>query len=236
MLNTLMLLLSENSNPGNGFNVFGVNEKGITFLEVNILDTDIYKLIFRFGINMIVLTAIIRYVYYVKTPRRNYVFTFYMISIISFVIVFALKKMNIDTGMGLGLFAIFGIIRYRTNPLRVREMTYLFIVIGLSVVNGLAGKHVSYVELLFINLIVLLIVYILDTRLLINLETSKTIIYEKIENIKPQNAQVLKDDLEKRTGLKITRVSVGKVDFLKDIAEIKIFYNQSEEVDLFDND
>jgi len=160
-----------------------------------------------------------------------------MISIISFVLVFALKSMDIDTGMGLGLFAIFGIIRYRTNPLRVREMTYLFISIGLSVLNGLSGKQISYAELLFINLIVVVIVYLMDTKILVNIETSKTIIYEKIENIKPQNAEILRSDLEERTGLIINRISVGKIDFLKDVAEIKIFYNESEEnSELLEND
>ena len=207
-----------------------------SFLGISLIDEDFYKLAFRFVLNFIVLTLVIRYVYYAKTPRRNYVFTFYMISIISFVIVFALKKLDIDTGMGLGLFAIFGIIRYRTNPLRVREMTYLFISIGLSVVNGLSGKQVSYAELLFINFIVVFIVYMMDTKLLVNLETSKTIVYEKIENIKPQNAQLLKQDLEERTGLTINRISIGKIDFLKDIAEIKIFYNEIEEAELLEND
>lgn len=237
MLNELLLLVADSVKPNEGFNFFGTNSGGMTFLEVNIFDSDIYKLIFRFILNMTVLTAVIRYIYYAKTPRRNYVFTFYMISIISFVIVFALKKMNIDTGMGLGLFAIFGIIRYRTNPLRVREMTYLFIAIGLSVVNGLSGKQVSYTELIFINFIVVFIVYIMDIKVLVNIETSKTIIYEKIENIKPQNAALLKADLEDRTGLSINRVSVGKVDFLKDIAEIKIYYNESEaNTELLEND
>ena len=207
------------------------------FLGVLYMDEDFYKLIFRFSLNMIMLTLVIRYVYYSKTPRRNYVFTFYMISIISFMLVFALKSMDIDTGMGLGLFAIFGIIRYRTNPLRVREMTYLFISIGLSVVNGLSGKQISYAELLFINFVVVAIVYIMDTKVLVNLETSKTIIYEKIENIKTQNSTILKTDLEERTGLTINRISVGKIDFLKDVAEIKIFYNENESItELLEND
>ncbi len=226
MLNSILLLIGE---------VTPMLDS--TFLGVSLMDQDFYKLIFRFVLNLIVLTAVIRYVYYAKTPRRNYVFTFYMISIISFVLVFALKSMDIDTGMGLGLFAIFGIIRYRTNPLRVREMTYLFISIGLSVVNGLSGKQISYAELLFINIIVVAIVYIMDSRVLVNLETSKTIIYEKIENIKPQNSEILKADLEERTGLAINRVSVGKVDFLKDVAEIKIFYNELEaSSELLEND
>jgi archaellum component FlaF (FlaF/FlaG flagellin family) len=115
-------------------------------------------------------------------------------------------------------------------------MTYLFIAIGLSVVNGLAGKQVSYTELLFINFVVVAIVYFMDTKLFVNIENSKTIIYEKIENIKPENAQALKDDLENRTGLTINKINVGKVDFLKDVAEIKIFYNASEEADLLEND
>jgi hypothetical protein len=207
----------------------------IGFLGINFMDDDFYKLLFRFIFNFIIITLIIRFIYYVKTPRRNYVFTYYMISIISFVIVFALKKLDIDTGMGLGLFAIFGIIRYRTNPLRVREMTYLFITIGLSVVNGLSGKQVSYSELLFINFTVVLIVYLLDTKLLVNLESSKTIIYEKIDNIKPENYTILVDDLEQRTGLKITKAEIGKVDFLKDVAEIKIYY-YDENTDFNDNE
>jgi len=226
MLNSILPFLAQ-INP--------VDDSG-TFLGVNLMDDDFYKLAFRFVLNFIILTIVIRYVYYAKTPRSNYVFTFYMISLISFVIVFALKKLDIDTGMGLGLFAIFGIIRYRTNPLRVREMTYLFIAIGLSVVNGLSGKQVSYAELLFINVVVVVIVYIMDIKIFINLETSRVVIYEKIENVKPENAQLLKEDLEDRTGLKINKISVGKIDFLKDIAEIKIFYNESEEADLLEND
>jgi len=205
------------------------------FLGVPLMDDDLYKLLFRFIFNFIIITLVIRFIYYVKTPRRNYVFTYYMISVISFVIVFALKKLDIDTGMGLGLFAIFGIIRYRTNPLRVREMTYLFITIGLSVINGLSGKQVSYSELLFINFAVVLIVYLLDTKLLMNLESTKTVIYEKIENIKPKNYNLLIEDLENRTGLKITKTEIGKVDFLKDIAEIKIYY-YDESTDFSDNE
>ena len=201
------------------------------FLGISFMDDDFYKLLFRFIFNFIIITIIIRLIYYAKTPRRNYVFTYYMISIISFVIVFALKKLDIDTGMGLGLFAIFGIIRYRTNPLRVREMTYLFITIGLSVVNGLSGRQVSYAELLFINFAVVLIVYLLDTKLLVNLESSKTVIYEKIENIKPENYIQLMEDLEQRTGLKISKAEVGKVDFLKDIAEIKIYYYDDKDTE-----
>ena len=206
------------------------------FLGMSWMSDDFYKLAFRFFLNFIFLTLVIRYIYFAKTPRKNYLFTFYLISIITFVICFALKKLDIDTGMGLGLFAIFGIIRYRTNTMRIREMTYLFIAIGLSVVNSLSGRQVSYAELFFINIIVLVIVFIMENWWLINTQVSKTVIYEKIENIKPENADVLKQDLEERTGLVIDRVQVGKVDFLKDVAEIKIFFKHENQADINENE
>ncbi len=206
------------------------------FLGMSLMNDDFYKLVFRFFMNLAFITVIIRYIYFVKTPRKNYLFTFFLISIITFVICFALKKLDIDTGMGLGLFAIFGIIRYRTNTMKIREMTYLFIAIGLSVINALSGKQVSYAELLFINTIVLIIVYLMENWWLVNTEVSKTIVYEKIENIKPENETILKQDLEQRTGLIINRVQVGKVDFLKDVAEVKIFFHNENQEDFSSNE
>lgn len=197
----------------------------IEFLGMKLMDNDFWKLLFKFAFNLFFLTAIVRYVYYKKTPRKNYLFTFFMISIISFFICFALKKFEMGVGMGLGLFAIFGIIRYRTNPMRIREMTYLFLVIGLSVVNALSG-NLSVIEMVFINGIVWLIVYLMENWLLQSNEDDKTIIYEKIENIKPARYTELVADLEERTGMSIIRAEVGKVDFLKDTAEIKIYFEE----------
>jgi hypothetical protein len=130
-----------------------------------------------------------------------------------------------EVGMGLGLFAIFGIIRYRTGSMRIREMTYLFLVIGLSVINALSNK-LSYAEVGFINGVVWLMVYLMENLWLQSHEIDKLVIYEKIENIKPANNHLLIEDLEKRTGLKINRVEIGKIDFLKDVAEVKIFFNE----------
>ncbi len=200
-------------------------DQEISYFGMDFFSSDFWKLIVKFAVNFFFLTVIVRYVYYKKTPRKNYLFTFYMISIISFFICFALKKFEMGVGMGLGLFAIFGIIRYRTNPMRIREMTYLFLVIGLAVVNALSGK-LSYVELLFINGVVWVSVYLMENWLLQSNEEDKTIVYEKIENIKPSRYEELLADLEDRTGLKINRAVVGKVDFLKDTAEIKIYYDE----------
>lgn len=198
----------------------------INYLGMKVFDDDLWKLMIRFAINFVFLTVIIRYIYYKKTPRKSYLFTFYMISVISFFICFALKKFEIDVGMGLGLFAIFGIIRYRTNPMRIREMTYLFIVIGLAVINALAGK-LSYAELVFINGIVWFLVFVMENWWLQSNEVDKTITYEKIQNIKPENYEILLADLQDRTGLEIHRIEIGKVDFLRDTAEIKIYYEDT---------
>jgi len=200
----------------------------ITFFGMELMNDDLWKLVVRFLINLFFLTGIIRYVYYRKTPRKSYLFTFYMISVISFLICFALKKFEMEVGMGLGLFAIFGIIRYRTNPMRIREMTYLFLVIGLSVINALSNK-LSYAEVFFINGIVWFIIYVMENWWLQSNEADKTIIYEKIENIKPDNYELLIADLENRTGLKINRAVVGKIDFLKDTAEIKIYFDDNSD-------
>ena len=200
-------------------------DESVNILGMDLIDSDFWKLLVKFAINIFFLTGIVRYVYYKKTPRKNYLFTFYLISIISFFICFALKKFEMEVGMGLGLFAIFGIIRYRTNPMRIREMTYLFLVIGLAVINALSGK-LSYAELLFINGVVWLIVYLMENWLLQSNEADKMIIYEKIENIKPAKYGELLGDLEERTGLKINRAEVGKVDFLKDTAEVRIFFDE----------
>ncbi len=202
--------------------------ESISYFGMDLVNEDIWKLLVKFSINFFFLTVIVRYVYYRKTPRKNYLFTFYMISIISFFICFALKKFDMGVGMGLGLFAIFGIIRYRTNPMRIREMTYLFLVIGLSVINALSGK-LSYIELLFINGVVWVIVYLMENWLLQSNEEDKVIVYEKIENIRPARYSELLADLEERTGLKINRAEIGKVNFLKDTAEVKIYYDEDLE-------
>jgi uncharacterized membrane protein YcaP (DUF421 family) len=138
-------------------------------------------------------------------------------------------QMDIDTGMGLGLFAIFGIIRYRTDAIEIKEMTYLFMVIGISVVNALASNELSISEVAVINVTIVLLTYILENVWLMKHETRKTINYERIDLIKPENHDLLKADLEKRTGLTINRVEVGKIDFLNDTAMVRIYYYADEQ-------
>jgi hypothetical protein len=145
-----------------------------------------------------------------------------MIGIIVFFLCFTLKKYELDIGMALGLFAIFGIIRYRTDAIAIKEMTYLFVVIGVSVMNSLANQKMSYAEIVSANVLIVIALYIMEKVWLIKNVTLKKIEYEKIENIKPENYDALKADLEERTGLTIESIEVGNVDFLKDSATITI--------------
>jgi len=139
-----------------------------------------------------------------------------------------LDNVKLELGFALGLFAIFGIIRYRTTQIPIKEMTYLFLVIGISVINALSNSKVSYAELIFTNLTLLAVTYFLEKVLMIGHETRKVINYEKIELIKPENWPALKNDLEERTGLTILRFEIGKIDFLKDTAKIVIYYFENE--------
>ncbi len=198
-------------------------------IDITWVNNDFYLLLGRLAINMIFLTLIIRLLYYPKTKRKDYLFTYYLIGIITFFLCFALKKLDIDTGMGLGLFAIFGIIRYRTDAIEIKEMTYLFVIIGISVVNSLASDKITVAEVALINLFVLLLTFGLENLWLLRHETRKTVVYERIDLIKPEKYDEMKEDLEKRTGLSINRIEVGKIDFLSDTALIRIYYYDSDQ-------
>ena len=193
-------------------------------LGFSLFSDDAYVLLVRLAVNMIVLTILIRYFYYEKTKRKDYLFTYYLIGTITFFLCFGLKKLDIDTGMGLGLFAIFGIIRYRTDAIEIKEMTYLFLIIGVSVVNSLASKQISIAEMAIINVSVMLLTYILENLWLVKHETRKTINYERIDLIRPERYDEMKKDLEERTGITINRFEIGKIDFLSDTAQVRIFY------------
>lgn len=197
--------------------------------QINWFSEDLYSLIFKLFINLVFLTIIIRFLYYPRTKRKDYLFTYYLIGTITFFLCFGLKKLDIDTGMGLGLFAIFGIIRYRTDAIEIKEMTYLFLIIGISVVNALASNQISISEVVVINLTVIALTFVLENLWLMKHETRKTINYERIDLITPDKHEQMNADLEKRTGLVINRVEVGKIDFLNDTAQVRIFYYANEQ-------
>ena len=131
--------------------------------------------------------------------------------------------------MGLGLFAIFGIIRYRTNTVEIKEMTYLFLVIGLSVINSLASNNISLLEVIIVNGVMILLTAGLEYLWLLKHETRKTIVYERIDLIKPESYDEMMADLVARTGLNINRFEVGKINFLRDVAQVMIYYYESDQ-------
>ena len=200
----------------------------MTIFDIPLFDDDVYKLLFRFGINIFFLTIIIRFLYYKKTQNKEYFFTYYMISVIVFFICFTLKKLELDLGMALGLFAIFGIIRYRTNTVSIKEMTYLFIVIGVSVINSLANKKFSYSELLLTNVIIVLTLYFTESFSNYGVLLSKKITYSNIENLKPENREQLIAELEQINGITISDIKIGSVDLNLNTATIKILYKDNE--------
>jgi hypothetical protein len=194
------------------------------FLNIPLFDDDFYKMAFRFVLNLGFLTIIIRWLYYTSAKRKDYLFTYFMIGIIVFFLCFTLKKYELDIGMALGLFAKFGILRYRTNPVPIKEMTYLFVIIGISVINSLANQKMSYAEIVGANIAVVAALFVIERLWLVESISTKKIQYEIIENIKPQNYELLKADLEERTGLTIHEIEIGNIDFLKDSTEITIKY------------
>jgi hypothetical protein len=189
---------------------------------------DLSKLLFKFGINFIFLIVIVRAIYYKVKDDKDYVFTFIMFNILTFFICFLLRKVPMEMGFALGLFAVFGILRYRTEAIPIRQMTYLFIVIGISMINALSNKSISIFEVLFTNGFITLITYLVDSVWFQSIEESKNILYEKIDLIKPDNQEKMMKDLKQRTGLPIHAVKVDKIDFLRDTASITIYYNREE--------
>jgi len=194
--------------------------------------SNLLELIGRFAINLSIILILVRWLYFSTTRRKDFLFTYIMISSIVFFLCFLLSNVLLQIGFALGLFAIFGIIRYRTSSIQIKEMTYLFLIIGISVINALADTRKSLVEIIFTNLALILITYGLEKKWLLKHESSIMIIYEKINLIRPGHHQELIDDLQLRTGIsKISRVEIGEVDFLRDIAHIKVFFETSDRLE-----
>ena len=184
----------------------------------------------RFAICMVVNWFIVHMLYYPKSRRRDFYFTFILIGVsiffIVFFMIFVLEDMKGKTGIGvgIGMFGIFSIMRYRTDAMPVREMTYLFIVLCLSVVNALAST-MPYMELIATNVLIVLVVWMCEHFL--KVEPCKLIQYDRIELIKPERKEDLIADLKERTGLEIIKVEVGGIDMLRDMAVLKVYYRNA---------
>jgi hypothetical protein len=198
----------------------------IDIAGLHILDVSSFlELLLRFILNTAVIMVLVRWLYYSTTKRKDYLFTYILIATVTFLLCFLLESVKLQIGFALGLFAIFGIIRYRTNPIPIKEMTYLFLVIGVSVINALTSTDSSLVDLLFTNFVIVFITFGLEKLWLLKHVSSKVIIYEKINLIKPEKHAELLADLIERTGIKdIRKIETGRIDFLKDTCELTIYY------------
>jgi hypothetical protein len=187
------------------------------------LTPEFFNLIFRFGFNLSIAFIIIKLIYYRDHNNNDFVFTYFMFNSLIFFFATILGSMTVNLGFAFGLFAVFAILRYRTDPIPIKEMTYLFIVITVGVINALSSSEVSYAELLFTNIALVGLTYFLETYWQNNLLVPRTVEYEIIENIKPENHEKLLLDLEDRTGLSIKHFGVGRINFLRDTVQIIIY-------------
>lgn len=208
----------------------------LEFLDAPLIDVPSLSLmIFRFVLNMLFVFILIQFFYYRKSRRLDYYFTFILISISIFFLIYLLGSVKIKVGMALGLFAIFGIIRYRTETVPVREMTYLFVIISLSVINAIA-LNLSYAEIIATNVIYVVSVWVVESFRGLKHVSSKLILYDRVDNIHPDQRHELIEDLMKRTGLKIIKVEVGAINFMQDTVMLKIYYeSQFNEMNAVDH-
>ncbi|MBP3433192.1 MAG: DUF4956 domain-containing protein [Alistipes sp.] len=197
---------------------------GATFLGIPLCDTtSLLQLLLQFTLNLAVCFLIVRCFYYPKSHRKDFSVTFMLFSSAVFLLLFFMKSVGIDVSIGLGLFMIFGIMRYRTEMVPIREMTYLFLSIAVAVINGI-NLMVSYAELLAANGLILLILAVLEYGIMRRQIATRLVCYERIDLIRPERRDELIADLEERLGHKVEGVDVGNVDFLRDVAFLKVHY------------
>ena len=205
----------------------GIKEKRVS--DNKFIDAPHVKsLLIAFLINIISIMIVVRGLYYPKCKRGEFFFTYILIAISTFMLIYVLGDVKLKAGIALGLFAIFSIIRYRTEQVAIREMTYLFIIIAISAINGLTVSELSYGEVLVINTLFIVSIWLCESKLLISHYSYKVIKYDNINLITEDKRDELIADLEKRTGLKIEKVEVGSIDFLKDAAIVKMYYRSKE--------
>ncbi len=190
------------------------------------------KIGFRFLIDLSTVFVLIRFIYYPIYKHRELFFTYFIFNIVIFLISFLLNKVDLSMGAAFGLFAVFSMLRYKTEEIAIKDMTYLFLVIAIGLITAVtkikgADDGIENLFLIGICLIILLITYLLESNLFMKKEAVKLIIYENIELIKEGKETELMTDLKLRSGFNVHRYSIHKIDFLKDVAQIKIYFYEN---------
>ncbi len=193
------------------------------------LSTEFMELIIRFGFNLLIAFIIVKLIYHREHTDNDFVFTYFMFNSLIFFFSYLLSNITINLGFAFGLFAVFAIMRYRTDPIPIKEMTYLFIVITIGVINALSKTEVSYEALLFTNVAIVGLTYVLENYWQKHLLVRHMVVYEKLENIKPENHDKLLADLKERTGLDIQQFEIRRINFLRDTFRIRIYCKEQNE-------
>ena len=226
-LSTSASILDESSTQDNIKKEKKAQADGFFSVEMDKLSD---KFFIRFIINFIAVLILIRFIYYPNYKKKELFFTFFTFNLIIFMITFLLNKVDMGLGAAFGLFAVFSMLRYRTENISAKDMTYLFLAIALGLITSIS--KVSAFELSILSSLILLITFFLEGSLFQKKEFSQSIQYENIEMIKPDRHAALIMDLKERTGLNIHRVSIGKLNFLKDTAVVKLYYYEDKASDL----
>ena len=184
----------------------------------------------RFSFNLFIAFVIIKLIYHRDYKGNDFVFTYFMFNTLIFFFAYILGSLDINMAFGFGLFAVFAILRYRTDPIPIKEMTYLFIVITIGVINALSDNQVVFIELLFANVTIVLLTFLLERHWVNNLPdnglSSKTVVYNNMEMIKPENHQALIDELAQKTGLSIVSCKIGRLNFVENQVNVKLYYKE----------
>jgi hypothetical protein len=191
---------------------------------VPVLSGKAVMLLARLALNLLFTGIVVRAVYYRLYRNRDYVFTYLLINLVTFSLAYLLSNVPIELGFALGLFAVFGILRYRTEAIRVRNLTYLFVVIGIALLNALANGGITVPELLIANGVIVGTVGILEAAPFSGREESRLVRYDRLDLLSPDASAELLDDLRTRTHLPVERLEIGNVDLLRDCVDITIHY------------
>lgn len=203
--------------------------EAIRFLGIKLINPDdLWDLLFRYAFNLVITFILVRVIYYKSNKRKDYFFIYFLMNTVVFLLCFMLENIELQLGFALGLFALFGIIRYRTDPIPIKEMTYLFVVVGVGIINALANSKISYAELLFANLAILGISWYLEDFWMVKQLDQLEINYEKIDLVHESKKKELIDDLRERTGLDVRDVSVLRMSYLRDTARLRVSYRKNK--------
>lgn len=184
------------------------------------------SLLAGFAVNLLVALVIVRFIYYPANHNKDYVFTYVAFNTIIYFVMAFMTSAELSLGVGFGLFAIFSVLRYRTSTMSIREMTYLFVVTALPVINAMLMKGDNFLMLAAVDVIVAAMLWVLEREWGFHYESQQAVRYDRIDLIMPDRRDQLLADLRQRTGLPIKRVEVGRINFLDDTAALRVFYDE----------